>query len=164
MDNLVTLIPSLVKQIPAGIQALVFADKFILWDEYDCMMTVQESLFTHISIKSFLKLAFIKYTFGLTINETFENAADRESFQNYIACILSKKAQSEICSAFEHFTSPFGKIAELIDFIDSDLEKYGIMIERKKGNANFPLVPYLVGLSTATTKNPFLNQGVAVWL
>ncbi len=152
--------PSLLKQVPPGIQALVYMDKLIDWTAYNHLIKRIEVLKT-VSPLAFLKLCFLKYAFGLTTYAVIENVKDRRSFQNYIGSNLSEGLNPEETSEFEHFTSAFGNLGELIAGVDEALLVHRASLERK-GGEDFRLIPYLMH-KPYSESDDFALQHTAVW-
>ncbi len=145
-----------------GIQALIFADKFLQWDDY--LIDNIACDFDKITKIGFLKLSFLKYAFGMTFSETLENSFDRDSFKTYIGFNIKPTSLSlRDRQLLEYFVSPFGNLGELIELIDQVLAEHSIRLERKKGSSGFKLMPFLTQ-KTDLVANDFLDKKIAIWL
>ena len=159
MTNLLDLVPSLVKQIPGGIQALSFADRFIQWDKYKNLaegMGVPDSIET----KAFLKLGLIKYAFNLPVIFTLEVSSDRISFREYLNHYApSALLISEVKEPFEHFVSGQGSLGDLLKNIDEDLKVQKLQLERRFRPGTPCFVPYLAEFDGSHD-----DSNIAMWL
>lgn len=145
MSKVLNFIPSMLGQIPAGIPVLVYLDRFICWDDFFLLIGPDyQILETDANRRKFLKIAFLKYTHGTSIEGIIEIIHDRISFQQYMGHgFAANIANKHFLHALETFVSPAGYLGELIALIDEKLETVGFALERKIPDKPYLLIPHL---------------------
>lgn len=160
MNNLINLVPDLVKQVPGGIQALLFADRFIRWSEYEGL-TEDMGVPSSVETKTFLKLGLIKYAFNLPVIDTLEISSDRASFRNYLSYYSpGVYLVGQVKEPLSKFVSAYGNLGELLHLIDEDLKAQELILERKIKPGTSCLIPYLAKIDPSR----HANSEIAMWL